>query len=149
MIDPIDPEASIGYLTLGVFAQSIAERLADPERQTAEDLECSLDEAINALQAVKNLSFEEVETSSGLRPFQDYDQVTTLYEVLEQEDGDISLDAVIDFLEKMGGQPEQVDREFLNRVIHFFDDLSLEALQLSRRPPEGIPSGVRDLCRQG
>lgn len=144
MIGNIDPEASIGYLTLGVFAQSIAERLSELPSQDPAVQETALAESITALRAVKDREFEDVETATGLRPFQDYDQVTTLYEVLQHDDIKITLDTVIEFLESLKSKGEQVDSDLRKRVVRFFDNLALEALQLSRQPPEGIPSGVRD-----
>ncbi len=148
MTDSSDPESSVGYITLGVFAQSIAERLSEAAISDVSSLQSGLDEAISALERVKDRRYEEVETTAGLRPFQDYDQVTALYEVLARDDPGVGIDNMVAFLKQMRDDPEHFEQQRRDRIIRFFDALAIEALQLSRRPPEGIPSGVRDLCLQ-
>lgn len=137
----VDPEASIAYLTLGVFAQSVAEQISARPAEDPDELRRGLEDVVSALKAVEERTFEDVETATGLRPFQDYDQVTTLYEVLGSEGSSITLSDIIQLLETMMKTPDAVDSELKERVVRFFDDLALEALQLSRRPSEGIPSG--------
>jgi len=142
MIGSTDPESSVGYLTLGVFAQSIAERLIEAEGGDASSSQQVLKEAIEALNAVKEHRYEEVETA-GLRPFPDYDQVSALYEVLSRASQGI--EDVLALLTEMKNSPAAIENTTRERAVRFFDDLASEALQLSRRPPEGIPSGIRGM----
>ncbi len=150
MLGPIDSEASAGYLTLSVFAQSLVERLLDPPTESDEEREEAIDGVIRVLESVGSPERLKVATAAGLRPFQKHGQVKTLYDILAPSRAEVSskLDELIRFLKGFRDSPRQVDDRTREKFADLFDKLATKALYRSRRPSEAIPAGVRKLCQQ-
>ena len=150
MIGPVDREAGVGYLTLSVFAQSIVEWLVDPPSDSPDERGEFFNQVVRVLRSVKSSDRFKAELASGLRPFQDYEQVTTLYEVLatSRDEAKRKLDEQIKILEMLRHCPNEPDPHAVEETIRIFDRLATKALYYSRRPPpQRLPLGVYDLCR--
>jgi len=144
MFDADDPGTSLAFLTLGAFAQTVAEQLAKgAEEAGVRDV---VGEALKTLRAVKSNRLEDTRTTSGLRPFEDYEQVDTLNNVLQREES-LSLDDLLRMLEKLAADGTSVSGSERDRLTKFFDDLAMEALLLAKQPPESVSSDVLELCR--
>ena len=151
MLNAVDSVASASHLTVSVFAHSATERLVGVALRTEEESKAALEDAIKVLKRVAEGKPGEVETTTGLRPFRDYDQLMILFEVLKVSalpEASKRLKEYIETLEKLRDRPGDLSKTDRKRTTRFFLDLAKEALYRSRRPPEGIPRAVRELCEK-
>lgn len=145
---PVDSEASVSYLTLSVFAQSMVERLVDPPTETEKERRETLNRVVDVFRSIRSVKRHEAATAAGLRPFEDYGQVKTFYEVFapSRDQIDAVVDGLVQFLEELRDDPSNVSETDRKGYADLFDKLATKALYRSRRPPESIPDGVRELC---
>lgn len=151
MLSAVDSVASARHLTISVFAHSAVERLVGVVLRTEEESKAAVRDAIRVLRRVADGKPGEVETTTGLRPFRDYEQVITLLEVLNVStltEASKILNGHIKTLEKLRDRPGDLKETDRKCTTRFFLDLAKEALYRSRRPPEGIPRAVRELCEK-
>ncbi len=143
MFDANDSGTSLAFLTLGAFAQTVAEHLAKGEEAGVQEV---VRDAVKTLKAVKSDRLEDTRTTSGLRPFEDYEQVDMLNNILQRE-GALTIDDLLIRLKKLA--PGRKSSSCSERVwlIKFFDDLAKEALLLAKQPPETVSSDLIELCR--
>jgi len=139
--ESIDLEVSARYLALSVDAQRVADELAQPAQPDR-----LRDALASWIESLKSLEANDARGTRRLQPLEDYEQLSTLYDVLgaaipnklQQLRSD--LQALMESRGKPSGQR--------TKLIALFNGLSQEALRRSRQPAEGLSQKALELCRQ-
>ena len=147
----VDPQVKVRYLTLNVFSQAIADHLVGLPSEPSEETKTLLDEAVKALESIgSGGALPPFKTHHGLRPFNDYEQLTTLYEVLAPSSRSEALARIKKLrsdLQQIRDRPAETNPTLIDELREDFRKVAIEALRRSRRPTQGIPHRVVELCR--
>ena len=150
MLGEGDPVTRASYLGVGVFANTVAEALLGLSLRSADEYTKVVRDAISVFDLVASGDPASAKTSFGLRPFRDYNQRQLLLRVLDVKslnEAKNPLAEIVATLQAQSADPGALGEDKRKEAVRFFLDLANEALYWSRRPPEGIPQAVRELCQ--